>query len=110
MLLSSTTKLNTIYISSFQCGSHLATAIIEGKYKNKNLVGKPGLGLKTVIRRGIDGGKIIEEAFSGKLERWCQSKKMNGFIIYTEKLPYLQSSSLYLIQREIQGYRSYGTV
>ena len=31
-------------------------------------------------------------------------------IIYTEKLPYLQRSSQYLIQREIHGYPSYDTV
>ena len=31
---------------------------------------------------------------------------MNGFKIYTEKLPYLQTSFLHLIQRESQEYRS----
>ena len=35
---------------------------------------------------------------------------MNSFIIYTEILPYLQSSFLHLIQRENQGYHSYDTV
>ena len=37
-------------------------------------------------------------------------QKDECFIIYTEKLPYLQSSSLHLFQRENQGYRSYDTV
>ena len=40
----------------------------------------------------------------------ASQQKMNGFIICTEKLPYLQSSSLYLTQRERQGYRSYDIV
>ena len=74
------------------------------------MVGKPGLRLKTVIRRGVNGGEVIEETFAGKSKIWRYSKKMNGFIIYTEKLPYLQSRSLYLIQRENQGYRLYDTV
>ena len=97
-------------MSSFQHGSHLATAIIEQQYKNKSLVGKLSLQLKTVIRRTINGGKAIDEEFAGKFKRWCHCKKMNGFIIYIEKLPYLQSSSLCLIQSESQGYHSYDTV
>ena len=78
--------------------------------KNKDLVGKPGLQLRNVIRRGINSGKVIKGTFTGKFKRWHHNKKMNGFIICTEKLPYLQSSSLYLIQKESQGYRSYDTV
>ena len=46
----------------------------------------------------------------GKFKKWCQSKNINGPIIYTEKVPYLQSSFLSLIQSETHGYRSYGTV
>ena len=78
--------------------------------KNKNLVGKPGLQLRNVIRRGINSGKVIKGTFTGKFKRWHHNKKMNGFIICIEKLPYLQPSSLYLIQKESQGYRSYDTV
>ena len=73
--------------------------------ENKNLVGKPGLRLKTVIRRGLNSRKVIDEKFAEKFKRWRHNKKMNGFIIYKEILPYLQSSSLYLIQRESQRYR-----
>ena len=102
--------LNTIHISSFRCVSHLAIAIIERQYKNENLVGKPSLRLKTVIRRDVNDRKVIEEAFMGKFKKWRQSKKINGPIIYTEKVPYLQSSFLNLIQSETQGCRSYGTV
>ena len=58
----------------------------NGNIKNKKLVGKPGLWLKTVIRRGVNGGKVIEETFAGKFKRWLHSKRMNGFIIYTEKI------------------------
>ena len=58
----------------------------------------------------VNGGKVIEKAFEGKFKRWHHSKKMGGFIIYTEKLPYLQTSSLYLIQSESQRYRSYDTI
>ena len=61
-------------------------------------------------RRGVNDRKVIEGAFAGKFKRWHHSKKMNGFIIYTEKRPYLQSGSLYLTQRENQGYCSYDTV
>ena len=63
-----------------------------------------------IIKRGVNDEEVIEETFAGKFKRWRHNKKMNGFIIYTEKWPYLQSSSLYLIQRESQGYRLYDTV
>ena len=66
--------------------------------------------MKTVIRRDVNGGKVIVEAFAGKFKRWHHNKKIDGFIICTEKLPYLESSSLYLTQRESQGYRSYDKV
>ena len=78
--------------------------------KNKNRVGKPGLWLKTVIRKGVNGRKLIEETFAAKIKSWRQNKMMNGFIIYKEKWRYLQSSSLYLIQRESPEYRSHDTV
>ena len=78
--------------------------------KNKNLVGKPALQLKTIVRRDNNSGKHIEETFTGKFKRCNHNKKMNDFIIHTEKLPYLQSSSLYLIQRESQEYRLYDAV
>ena len=56
--------LNTIHISSFRCGSHLATAIIERQYKNK-----------AVIRRGVKGGKVMEETFTGKLKDGVTAKR-----------------------------------
>ena len=37
-------------------------------------------------------------------------QKIDGFMIYTEKLPYLQSSSVYLIQRKNQEIGSYDNV
>ena len=61
-------------------------------------------------KEGVNSRNVIEETFMGKFKRWRQNKKMSGFIIYTEKLTYLQSSSLYLIQRESQEYCSYYTV
>ena len=51
--------VNTIHISSFQCGSHLATAIQKSNIKIKNLASKWGLQLKTVIRRGVNSGKVM---------------------------------------------------
>ena len=56
---------------------------LNGNFKkNKNLVGKLGLWLKTIIRRGV---KVIEERFAGKLKRWHYNKKVNGCKVYTEK-------------------------
>ena len=63
--------------------------------------------MKTIARRGVNGGKVIEESFVEKFERWHHNKRMNSFIIYAEKLPYLQSSSLFLLQKKIHGYRSF---
>ena len=62
-----TTFKHNMHILFFRCSSHLATAI-ELQYK-KLKPGKPGLRLKTAIRRGVSGGKVIEEIFAGKLKR-----------------------------------------
>ena len=44
--------------------------------KNKHVVGKPGLQLKTVRRRGLIGGKVTEETLVAKYKRRCHNKKM----------------------------------
>ena len=62
----------------------LQLRLSNGKIENKNLAGKPDLQLKTVIRRDVNSGNVIEETLAGKFKRWHDSKKMNGFIIYTE--------------------------
>ena len=68
------------------------------------ITSKLDLQLKTVIKRDTNGGR---RDIRGKIKKWRHSKKMNGLIIYTEKIQYLQSSSQYLIQRENHGYFSY---
>ena len=68
------------------------------------ITSKLDLQLKTVIKRDTNGGR---RDIRGKIKKWRHSKKMNGLIIYSEKIPYLQSSSQYLIQRENHGYFSY---
>ena len=49
--------------------------------------------------------KWQKKHFTGKLQRWLRSKNMVSWY-----LPYLQTSSQKLIQRESQEYPSYDTV
>ena len=65
--------LNTIHISSFRCDSHLATVIIERRSAIQ--IGICGLRMKTAIRRGLKGGKVIEETFTGKLKDGVTAKR-----------------------------------
>ena len=71
--------LKAIHISSFRCANHLATEIIKRQYANNQVC------CWRLIIRGVKGRKVIVETFLGKLKDGI-SKKINGFIIYTEIL------------------------
>ena len=85
-------------------------AILQLRSSSGNIKIRIGFAVEDCDKEGHQRWESYRRDIHRKIKRWRHSKKMNGFVIYTERLPYLQSSFLHLIQRENQGYRSYDTI
>ena len=63
-------------------------AILQPGSSSGNMKIRIGFTVEDLIRRGVNLGESYRRDIREKIKRLRHSKKGNGFIIYTEKLPY----------------------